>query len=116
MARRGEGTKAILVFGEAEDRLVPFVVDGVSYRVPAKELRHHPNHPACPVVQEALSAPNSWKNVVTKGAELRARTVRCTGGCWDPYEKSEQRRSARGDEFALRDWEEDGRTRSCSRR
>jgi hypothetical protein len=88
---RGEGTKAILVRGEAEDRLVPFLFGGVAYRVPAKLLRHHPNHPDCPVIKEALRAPNSWKETVTKGRELTSGTVRCTGGCWDAYEAAEQR-------------------------
>jgi hypothetical protein len=105
---RGENTKAILVFGDAERALVPFVFEGVTYRVPAALIRHHPNHPDCPVLEEALHARNSWKELVTKGAVMRARTVRCTGGCWSGFEKSEQRRIARGDERALHDWQEDG--------
>jgi hypothetical protein len=105
---RGEGTKAILVRGEAEKRLVPFVFDGVKCLVPAGVIRHHPNHPECPVVLEALAAPESWRETVTKGSELRARTVRCTGGCWEAYEAEEQRRIARGDEGALQDWQEAG--------
>ena len=106
---RGEGTKAILVRGEAEDRLVPFLFEGVAFRVPAKLLRHHPNHPDCPVIKEALLAPNSWKETVTKGRELTSGTVRCTGGCWSAYEAAEQRRIARGDQAALKDWQGHGR-------
>lgn len=45
---RGEGAKAIIVRGEAEDRLVPFVFEGSTHLVPAGFLRHHPNHPDCP--------------------------------------------------------------------
>lgn len=105
---RGEDTRAIVVRGEAESQLVPFVFEGVTCRVPAGVLRHHPDHPECPVIEEALKAPNSWKETITKGAELRARTVRCTGGCWAGYEAKEQLCIARGDETALRDWNEDG--------
>src|SRR4051794_13274988 len=94
---RGENTTALLVCGEAAERLIPFVFSGTTCRVPAKLLRHHPNHPDCPVIEEALQAPNSWKEKVTKGAELRSRTVRCTGGCWAGYEAAEQRRIQRGD-------------------
>lgn len=108
MAKRGEGTRTILVFGEAADRLVPFTWDGVTYRVPARLLRHHPNYPDCPIISEALQAPNSWKDTVTKGAELRSRTARCTGGCWAAYEAREQQRIARGDPDALHDWQTDG--------
>jgi len=43
------------------------------------------------------------KEKVTKGLELRSRTVRCTGGCWYAYEAAEQRRIAKGDQQALRD-------------
>ena len=107
-ARRGEGTKTILVFGDAGERLVPFVFDSAEYRAPAKLLRHHPGHPDCAVIEEALRAPKSWKSIETKGAGLRASTVRCTGGCWDAYEASEQRRIARGDENARADCENDG--------
>jgi hypothetical protein len=108
MSIRGEGTKAILVFGEAGEVLVPFVVGTTRARVPARLIRHHPNHPHCPVILEALEAPNSWKEVVSKGAELRTRTVRCTGGCWTAYEASEQRRILSGDAHAREDWEADG--------
>jgi len=108
VAKRGEGTKAILVFGEAKERLVPFEFENSTYLIPARLLRHHPKHPDCPVVEEALKAPNSWKDIVTKGAELRAQTVRCTGGCWTAYEASEQLRITRGDHNALEDWQRDG--------
>ena len=105
---RGEGATAILVRGDAERRLVPFVFEGVTCRVPAGVIRHHPSHPECPVIEEALAAPDRWKETVTKGWELRARTVRCTGGCWRAYEAEEQRRISRGDQAALKEWEADG--------
>ena len=82
--------------------------EGVTYQVPAGVLRHHPDHPTCPVIEEALKAPNSWRETITKGLELRARTVRCTAGCWAAYEASERLRIARGDKAALKDWNEDG--------
>jgi hypothetical protein len=105
---RGEDTRAIVVRGEAESQLVSFVFEGVAYRVPAGVLRHHPEHPNCPVIEEALQAPNSWRETVTKGLELRTGTVRCTGGCWAAYEAREQLRIARGDKMALKDWNQDG--------
>jgi hypothetical protein len=107
-ALRGEGTKAILVRGKAAERLVPFRFQGTTYHVPAKLLRHHPEHPDCPVIEEAMVEPDSWREQVTKGRELMSRTVRCTGGCWDGYEAHEQRKITRGDSEALLDWEEHG--------
>lgn len=98
--------RAFVVGGDASTVLVPFEWDGVRCLVPVSELRHLSSK--CLAVQKALA--ETWGSVdrVQNNAELRARTVRCTCGCWDGYERIELSAIAEGDKRSQRDWEEDG--------
>jgi hypothetical protein len=97
---------AYIVRGEGASSLVPFEFDGVGCLVPASELRHLHRH--CAVTSIALETPGTWVERVQNNAELRVRTSRCSGGCWEAFERAEQRAIARGDEVRRIDWEEDG--------
>jgi hypothetical protein len=69
--------------------------------VPAAEPRH-PSE-TCPVLREAVAASGVWADRLQNNIELRTSTVRCTGGCWDAYERSEQKKIAAGDRDAAED-------------
>lgn len=106
---------AYMIRGDTASALVDFEFEGVRCLVPASEVRHL--HDTCPGIEQALQVAGTFVERVENNAELRARTARCTAGCWTAFERSEQRAIVRGDESRRLDWEEDcvaGRRRLIS--
>jgi hypothetical protein len=102
--------------GDARVTLVPFVWDGVRYLVPGSELRHLKQE--CPIVKEAIRESGGWVDRVVNDFELKTSTARCTGGCWEAWERNEELAASRGDERKALDRQRDaieGRARLARR-
>lgn len=85
---------------------IPFTSDGVEYRVAVGAVRHLGDK--CPAAARVSESSVVSLERVRNDAELAAKTARCTGGCWDKWERDEQKAIVQGDERKRIDWEEDG--------
>ncbi|MDQ3672730.1 MAG: hypothetical protein M3364_09900 [Actinomycetota bacterium] len=85
---------------------ISFTWDGIEYSVSVDAVRHLRAN--CPLIERLRASNVVAVDRVQNDAELGAKTARCTGGCWDAWERAEQNGIASGDERRRIDWEEDG--------